>query len=188
MLILKTHFLKGDPSMKQANTAKPNVVRDFELFEAEIDTGLPLRLALHGLLACCDEKGRFRWQPPRLKLDVLPYDALDFEAVLNALVAHGFMTTCWINHRAYGCISPHFPPEELPKKATWPPPLSLRLRVYARDHITCVYCGTNLLSKRHSICLDLLIPSEAIEERNLATSCKKCRAQQLLRRNGYVSL
>ena len=89
---------------QRIRTIKPELSRHEVLFEAVVDTRLPLRFAFVMLLTCCDREGRFRWQPRVLKLDVLPYDDCDFECVLHALWRIGLIE-CY-EHRAqlYGCI------------------------------------------------------------------------------------
>jgi len=77
--------------MARIRTVKPAFFRHEALFEAERESGLPLRLAFAGLWTIADREGRFRWQPRVIKLDVLPYDEVDFEAILDALADHGFI-------------------------------------------------------------------------------------------------
>jgi hypothetical protein len=73
-------------------TIKPEFFTHDGLFEAEKETGLPLRVAFAGLWCAADREGRFRWEPRRLGVQILPYDGLDFALVLDALAAHGFVT------------------------------------------------------------------------------------------------
>ncbi|MCW0032047.1 hypothetical protein [Burkholderia pseudomallei] len=70
---------------------KPELFTHEDLFEAEQETGLPLRVAFIGLFTCADREGRFKWRPRTLKLAVLPHDAVDFSRVLDALVTRGFL-------------------------------------------------------------------------------------------------
>ena len=72
-------------------TIKPEFFTHERLFDAEIEEGLPLRLAFAGLWTCCDREGRFKWRPRELKLAVLPYDQCDFSRVLDALATRGFL-------------------------------------------------------------------------------------------------
>jgi len=88
--------------MSRIRTIKPEFFKHDELFEAEKKFKLPLRLAFIGLLTCCDREGRFRWKPRQLKLDVLPYDEVNFEAVLNALVSAGFVIKYEVDEKSYG--------------------------------------------------------------------------------------
>ena len=77
--------------MARIRTVKPELFKHDELYEAEIETGLPLRVAFIGLFTVCDREGRFRWRPRRLKVDILPYDEVDFSRVLHALTTRGFL-------------------------------------------------------------------------------------------------
>jgi hypothetical protein len=71
---------------------------------AEREYGLPLRVAFSGLWLCSDKEGRFKWQPKQLKLDVLPYDDLDFLNVLIALCETGFIKYYQVDGKEYGFI------------------------------------------------------------------------------------
>lgn len=73
-------------------TVKPDLYRHRELFDLEQETQLPIRLAWSGLPGVCDREGRFEWKPEVIKLDVLPFDKLDFSWVLDALAARDFIT------------------------------------------------------------------------------------------------
>lgn len=72
-------------------TIKPEFFTHEELYEAEAKTKLPLRLAYVGLWCVADRDGRFRWQPRRLGVQIMPYDSVDFDAVMEALLAAGFV-------------------------------------------------------------------------------------------------
>jgi len=90
--------------MARIRTVKPELFRHESLYEAEIKTNLPLRLAYIGLFTACDREGRFKWKPRALKLDVLPYDQIDFSRVLDALVTHGFIVKYKHEQDEFGCI------------------------------------------------------------------------------------
>lgn len=90
--------------MARIRTVKPELFRHEELFDLEIDTGLPVRLSFIGLFSCCDREGRFKWRPRSLKLDVLPHDNIDFSRVLDALVTRGFVVKYRASGVDYGCI------------------------------------------------------------------------------------
>lgn len=90
--------------VSRIRTVKPEFFRHEALFEAEIDTGLPLRLAFAGLWTVADREGRFQWRPRILKLDVLPFDEVDFARVLDALASRGFIVKYAANGQHYGCI------------------------------------------------------------------------------------
>ncbi|GAA4169527.1 hypothetical protein [Shinella granuli] len=77
--------------MARIRTIKPEFFKHEGIFDAEQETGLPLRLAFAGLWTQCDREGRFAWRPRQLKVDILPYDELDFLRVLDALATRGFI-------------------------------------------------------------------------------------------------
>lgn len=90
--------------MGRIRTVKPELFRHAELFELEKTTGFPIRTAFAGLFTACDREGRFRWKPRELKLDVLPYDQLDFSDVLDAMNRAGFIVKYEQGNKVYGCI------------------------------------------------------------------------------------
>jgi hypothetical protein len=90
--------------MARIRTVKPDFFRHEGLFDAERTSGLPLRIAFAGLWTAADREGRFAWSPRTLKLDCLPHDAVDFEAVLNALWQYGFVEKYQVEGRDYGFI------------------------------------------------------------------------------------
>lgn len=91
--------------MARIRTIKPAFFKHEELFDAEQASGLPLRLAFAGLWGQCDRDGRFAWRPRALKSDILPFDTVDFAAVLNALAERGFV----IKYEAGGETFGHIP-------------------------------------------------------------------------------
>jgi hypothetical protein len=90
--------------MARIRTVKPETFEHEVLFDAEKETGLPLRVAWIGLWTQCDRRGRFLWRPRQLKANILPYDDLDFERVLDALWTHGFLVKYASDGNTYGCI------------------------------------------------------------------------------------
>ena len=90
--------------MSRIRTVKPELFKHEELFKAEINSNLPLRLAFTGLFTCCDREGRFKWRAGRLKLDVLPYDKVDMAAVLDQLAYYGFIKKYEHQGQWYGYI------------------------------------------------------------------------------------
>lgn len=77
--------------MPRIRTVKPEFFKHYDLYLAEKESGLPLRLGFQGLWLCCDKQGAFKWQPEVLKLDILPYDQIDFKKVLNVLLTGKFI-------------------------------------------------------------------------------------------------
>lgn len=72
-------------------TIKPEFFLHERLFEAEQQSGMPLRVAYAGLWCAADREGRFKWEPRRLGVQILPYDQVDFSRVLDALTTRGFI-------------------------------------------------------------------------------------------------
>lgn len=83
---------------------KPEFFRNHRLFRAEVESSLPLRLGFEGLWTCADREGRFKWHPEELKLDVLPYDEIDFSRVLDALATRHFIYRYEVAGESYGVI------------------------------------------------------------------------------------
>jgi hypothetical protein len=90
--------------MARIRTVKPDLFKHEDLFDLEMATGLPLRLAFIGMFTVCDREGRFVWRPRTLKTDVLPHDSLDFSRVLDALASCGFIRKYTVDGVEYGVI------------------------------------------------------------------------------------
>lgn len=92
---------------------KPEFFGHEGLFDLEHETGLPLRLAFCGLWTVCDREGRFAWRPRTIKRDVLPYDDVDFAAVLDALHRGGFVHRYQVDGEDLGHV-PSWPKHQKP--------------------------------------------------------------------------
>jgi hypothetical protein len=90
--------------LARIRTIKPAFFRHEALYEAEIESRLPLRVAYAGLWTASDREGRFKWRPRELKLDCLPYDDVDFSRVLDALTTRGFVVRYVVEGVEYGFI------------------------------------------------------------------------------------
>lgn len=90
--------------MARIRTIKPDFFKHSGLYDLEIETKLPIRVAYAGLWTCCDREGRFKWRPRELKIDVLPYDDCDFSRVLDALATRGFVVKYAIQGVEYGVV------------------------------------------------------------------------------------
>jgi hypothetical protein len=104
---------------------KPGFFKDADLYDAEVSSGLPLRLAFAGLWTVTDKRGVFAWSR-NIKPDVLPYDPCDMIAVLDALAAAGFVVRYEVDGKPYGHIPnfathQHFHRDEHPSKLPAPP-------------------------------------------------------------------
>jgi hypothetical protein len=85
-------------------TIKPEFFHHEGLFEAELETKLPIRVAFSGLWCIADREGRFKWEPRRIGVQVLPYDGVDFSRVLDALTTRGFVFKYRVGDEYFGCI------------------------------------------------------------------------------------
>jgi hypothetical protein len=84
----------GAAIMARLRTVKPGLFTNDLLAEIE-----PLgRLLFIGLWCIADREGRLEDRPRRIKAEVLPYDNADIDALLAALVAHGFI----VRYAAHG--------------------------------------------------------------------------------------
>ncbi len=90
--------------MARIRTIKPEFFDHVGLFDAEQETGLPIRLAYIGLWTQADREGRFIYEPRRLKARVLPYDDVDFSRVLDALATRGFIQIYIVDGKKYAWI------------------------------------------------------------------------------------
>ena len=85
-------------------TIKPEFFHHEGLFEAESETKLPIRVAFAGLWCIADREGRFKWEPRRIGVQVLPYDGVDFSRVLDALTTRGFVFKYRVGDACFGFI------------------------------------------------------------------------------------
>lgn len=90
--------------MARIRTVKPELFKHEDLYDLEKKTGLPIRLAFIGMFACSDREGRFKWRPRALKLDIVPYDDIDFELVLEKMAEAGFVEKYEHEGECYGWI------------------------------------------------------------------------------------
>jgi len=90
--------------MARIRTVKPDLFKHEDLFDAEREEGLPLRLAFIGLFTVADREGRFKWKPRTLKTDVMPHDDVDFSRVLDALLTRGWLVKYTFQGEEFGCI------------------------------------------------------------------------------------
>lgn len=90
--------------VSRIRTVKPEFVRHSGLYDAELETGLPVRVSFIGLWTACDREGRFKWNPRELKIECLPHDQIDFSRVLDALLTRGHIEQYLVDGRLYGFI------------------------------------------------------------------------------------
>jgi len=85
-------------------TIKPEFFNHEGIYDAEQQSKLPLRLAFIGLWCAADREGRFKWEPRRLGVQILPYDNVDFSRVLDALMTRGFIVKYENEKGVYGFV------------------------------------------------------------------------------------
>src|SRR6056297_2649663 len=90
--------------MPRIRTIKPEFFSHEELYDLEVETGLPIRLAFAGLWTVCDREGRFKWRPRTIKSQTLPHDDLDFSRVLDALATRGFVVKYEHENQPFGWV------------------------------------------------------------------------------------
>lgn len=90
--------------MARKRILSPEFFRHAEIYDAEVESGLPLRLAWAGLWTVCDRRGLFWWKPREMKFDVLPYDPVDLSTVLDTLHRYGFVERYVIDGKHFGRI------------------------------------------------------------------------------------
>lgn len=81
--------------MPRIRTIKP------EFFRHDGIADLPplARIAYVGLWCCADREGRLADNPRRLKAEILPYDDVDFDSILEALARAGFVERYTVDGR-----------------------------------------------------------------------------------------
>ena len=117
-------------------TIKPEFFTHEGLFELEVETGWPIRVAFAGLWCAADREGRFKWEPRRLGVQILPYDQADFSRVLDALTTRGFVKKYLSGQGVFGVIpsfSAHQVINNREKESELPEPL---------EYIECDACST----------------------------------------------
>lgn len=131
--------------MARIRSIKPEFFKHDALFDAEIEESLPLRLAFAGLWCVCDREGRFKWRPKQLKIDILPYDDIDFSRVLDALMTRGFIEKYENSGAFYGYVpswSDHQVINNRESDSTLPNPEDLSSKVTRGPRVIHAYTTT----------------------------------------------
>lgn len=92
--------------MGRIRTVKPEFFTHEDLHDLGRESGFGplLRLAFAGLWTQCDREGRFKWRPRSLSLAILPYDDVDFGAILDCLESAGYVRRYEVHGKAYGWV------------------------------------------------------------------------------------
>jgi hypothetical protein len=85
-------------------TVKPEFFTHADLADLDKISQLPIRLSFLGLWCCCDREGRFKWDARRLGVQILPYDHIDFEIILDILQTNGYIEKYEVDGKTYGFV------------------------------------------------------------------------------------
>ena len=85
-------------------TYKPEFFTHPLLADLDRNSKLPVRISLMGLWSCSDREGRFKWDARRLGAQILPYEQIDFEIILNILAENEFIIKYIVDGKAYGFV------------------------------------------------------------------------------------
>jgi hypothetical protein len=85
-------------------TIKPEFFTHEGLYDIEQETGLPIRVSFAGLWCAADREGRFKWEPRRLGVSIIPYDCVDFSRVLDACLTRGLLVKYRVGNSWFGAI------------------------------------------------------------------------------------
>ena len=85
-------------------TVKPEFFTHADLADLDKISQLPIRLSFLGLWCCCDREGRFKWDARRLGVQILPYDHIDFEIILDILQTNGYIEKYKVDGKTYGFV------------------------------------------------------------------------------------
>lgn len=85
-------------------TVKPEIAKHALLWQLGEQLGVPL--AYYYILLWCwtDRRGRFPWQPSRLRSEIAPFYVGNFSDVLNAFANGGFVVKYRVGGQCYGWI------------------------------------------------------------------------------------
>lgn len=183
--------------MARIRTIKPDFFKHEGLYDLERECGLPVRVAYAGLWTVADREGRFEWRPRKIKADVLPYDEVSFEQILNVLADGGFVVRYDVDGVDYGYIptwKKHQVVNQREAQSTIPEPPNnethvrayayngvniapaLRETILARDGYKCVRCGGT-----EDLTIDHIFPRSiggTHAPTNLRSLCKKCNSSR----------
>lgn len=89
--------------MSRKRLISPGFFINADLYDAEVETGLPLRIAYAGLWTVTDRRGVFKWSR-NLKPYILPYDPCDVLACLEAFERIGLVRSYEVEGKKFGYI------------------------------------------------------------------------------------
>lgn len=162
-------------------------------FKNDILGTMPMaaRLLFEGLWCMGDREGRLEDRPLRIKAEILPYDDVDVDDLLNQLEARAFILRYGGGIDRYIQVinfgkhqNPHYKevPSEIPAPDGWEDsgyvvgglPESVRQEVLKRDGYRCLECGAT-----EDLSIDHRIPRSkggTHDLDNLRTLCRRCNS------------
>ena len=173
--------------MARARNLKPGFFQNEILAECD-----PLaRILFAGLWCIADREGRLEDRPRKIRAELLPYDDVNVDDLLNQLSEHRFIRRYEIDGGRYIQVInflKHQDPHYKEKASIFPPPPDhtdsgktpggvsedVRQKVFARDNHTCVRCGS-----KENLSIDHVIPRSkggSHDESNLQTLCRSCNS------------
>lgn len=87
--------------MARSRNIKPGLFSNDELAECDIYA----RFLFTGLWTIADKAGRLEDRPKKIKVQILPYDKVNCDDLLNQLFKHGFIRRYTVNNKNYIQIS-----------------------------------------------------------------------------------
>jgi hypothetical protein len=100
-----TKFQKDHPEIRPPKVQHIRAMKpEFFTHEGVSEMSINARYAELGLWTCCDWHGRFEWRPKTLKIRIMPFDNVDFEALMSEWVEHGFVEQYEVDGQTYGQV------------------------------------------------------------------------------------
>jgi hypothetical protein len=96
---------ENNPDLQPMRTRHIRQIKP-QYFESDTvaEMSIVARYSFLGLLTSCDFAGRFAWKPRVLKTQILPYDDVDFEIILDELKKHERVRKYEVDGKEYGEI------------------------------------------------------------------------------------
>jgi hypothetical protein len=171
----------------RARLIKPQFFRDVKLLALAPLT----RMLFAGLWTLADREGRLEDDPLQIRMEVLPLDPCDPDALLGELAAGGFIQRYQVGSRHYIQVTnflkhqqPHYkePASTIPappghqdsQVVTFGVSNEQRARILARDRSTCLRCGAT-----DNLTIDHIHPRSrggSGDDDNLQTLCRRCNS------------
>jgi len=83
---------------------QPKVFQNYELDDAEAQSGQPIFKTLVGLWCHADSEGRFVWDPRKLQALIFPYRQVEIDQILNVLLEQDIVRKYTVEDVEYGWL------------------------------------------------------------------------------------